>query len=221
MRKIIFFLAIALTALPSYAQDIIVTKDAKKIDAKILEVSSSEVRYKELDNLDGPLFTLRMDEIHTIIYANNKVFIPEPTSPTPSSQEVDQQYLEKTIAEIDQVEGYTYTTEGEEIRLKYDFKNRMMYIIAQKPMMIHHSQDARELVITRCHLGDEDRTLVFDMGNKVVGVAICGGGYAFVSNVGLHKYFKKHVPTSFDIEVPYETSQAKYTMTLQPSKEQQ
>lgn len=69
------FLTIMVITLCSYAQDIIVTKDAKKIDAKILEVSTSEIRYKELDNIDGPTFILRTDEIVTIIYANGKVVI--------------------------------------------------------------------------------------------------------------------------------------------------
>lgn len=59
----------------AFAQDLIVTKDAKKIDAKILEVSTSEIRYKEQDNLDGPVFVLRVDEINCIIYANGKVVL--------------------------------------------------------------------------------------------------------------------------------------------------
>lgn len=75
MKKVLSFLTIMVITLCSYAQDIIVTKDAKKIDAKILEVSTSEIRYKELDNIDGPTFILRTDEIVTIIYANGKVVI--------------------------------------------------------------------------------------------------------------------------------------------------
>ena len=75
MKKVLSFLTIMVITLCSYAQDIIVRKDAKKIDAKILEVSTSEIRYKELDNLDGPTFILRTNEIVTIIYANGKVVI--------------------------------------------------------------------------------------------------------------------------------------------------
>lgn len=58
-----------------FAQDIIVTKDAKKIDAKILEVSKTEIKYKESDNLEGPLFILPVEDIVTIIYANGKVVL--------------------------------------------------------------------------------------------------------------------------------------------------
>ena len=53
--------------------DVILTKDANKIDAKITEVSKSEIRYKEKDNLDGPTFVLETTDIHSILYANGKV----------------------------------------------------------------------------------------------------------------------------------------------------
>ena len=58
-----------------FAQDLIVTNDAQKIEAKILEVSKTEIRYKEKDNLDGPTFVLETKEISSIIYANGKVML--------------------------------------------------------------------------------------------------------------------------------------------------
>ena len=75
MKKLFTLFACALMATALWAQDIIVTTDAKKIDAKILEVTTSEIRYKELDNIDGPTFILGTDEIVTIIYANGKVVL--------------------------------------------------------------------------------------------------------------------------------------------------
>ena len=80
MKKLSFLFTIIFISLCAFAQDIIVTNDAKKIDAKILEVSTSEIRYKELDNLDGPVFILRTDEINSIIYANGKVVLYKQTS---------------------------------------------------------------------------------------------------------------------------------------------
>lgn len=75
MKQLIFIVLALIASASLVAQDIIVTKNAKKIDAKILEVSTSEIRYKELDNLDGPIFILRADEINSIIYANGKVVL--------------------------------------------------------------------------------------------------------------------------------------------------
>ena len=73
-RTLILSIAIWATIL-SFAQDIIVTTDAKKIEAKILEVSKTEIKYKEQDNLDGPTFVLGTDEISSIIYSNGKVVL--------------------------------------------------------------------------------------------------------------------------------------------------
>lgn len=75
MKKLLFLLTYLLISICVSAQDIIVTNKAQKIDAKILEVSTSEIRYKELDNLDGPVFVLSVDKINSIIFANGKVVL--------------------------------------------------------------------------------------------------------------------------------------------------
>lgn len=55
------------------AQDVIVTKKSERIDAKIIEVSDKEVRYKKQGNPDGPTFTIQTRQIATITYANGDV----------------------------------------------------------------------------------------------------------------------------------------------------
>lgn len=70
-----------------FAQDIIVTNDSKKIEAKIVEVSKSEIKYKELDNLNGPTFVLETEEISSIIYSNGKVVLYNQSSETTPSAE--------------------------------------------------------------------------------------------------------------------------------------
>jgi hypothetical protein len=56
-----------------YAQDIIVTKDSKRIDAKVLEVNISEVKYKNFSNQDGPTYTILKSGIASIVYENGTV----------------------------------------------------------------------------------------------------------------------------------------------------
>lgn len=63
------------TSMVTIAQDVIVTTDAKKIDAKIIEVSKEQIKYKDFDNLDGPTFILDVQEISSIIYSNGKVVL--------------------------------------------------------------------------------------------------------------------------------------------------
>lgn len=71
--NVIFGVIATMLSSSIWAQDIIVTTDAKKIEAKITEVSKSEIKYKEFDYQDGPTFTLSVEEINSIIYANGKV----------------------------------------------------------------------------------------------------------------------------------------------------
>lgn len=71
-----------------YAQDIIITNEAQKIEAKIIEVSKTEIQYKEFDNSDGPIFVLGTKEINSIIYSNGKVVVyNQPTMPEQSTTE--------------------------------------------------------------------------------------------------------------------------------------
>lgn len=58
------------------AQDIITTKDGSDIQARILEVTNSEIKYKRFSNLEGPTFTINKSDILIIRYENgeNEVF---------------------------------------------------------------------------------------------------------------------------------------------------
>ena len=73
--KSIVSVVVLLFSCSIFSQDLIITTDEKKIDAKILEVSKKEIKYKEKDNLDGPTFVLETSEICSIIYANGKVVL--------------------------------------------------------------------------------------------------------------------------------------------------
>ena len=73
MKKLIAILSGLMIATLSWAQDIIVCKDSKRIDAKIIEVSQEEIKYKKFDFQDGPTFSLKTNEISSIIYSNGEV----------------------------------------------------------------------------------------------------------------------------------------------------
>ena len=55
-----------------FAQDIIVTKDAKRINAKVAEVNVDNVRYVNFDYQDGPVYTLLKRDIAAILYQNGQ-----------------------------------------------------------------------------------------------------------------------------------------------------
>lgn len=57
--------------------DIIILKNGQEIQAKILEVGSSEVKYKSCDNQNGPTFYKNNSEIFMIKYSNGTKTIME------------------------------------------------------------------------------------------------------------------------------------------------
>jgi len=66
-----------------FAQDIILTKDSRKIEAKVTEVNIENVKYKIFNHQDGPLYTIPKSDIVTITYQNGLVDTFGSVSPTP------------------------------------------------------------------------------------------------------------------------------------------
>lgn len=87
MKAKLFFILVLLCLLSTklWANDTIITKNAERLIVKITEVSSQEIKYKELDNLDGPIFVLNAAEINTIIFSNGSIKTFNQISQSPSS----------------------------------------------------------------------------------------------------------------------------------------
>lgn len=75
MNKLLTLLLFVFISAASFAQDIIVTKDKERIQAKILEVSKDEIKYKKFTYQDGPIFAIDIDEVVTVAYENGEVEI--------------------------------------------------------------------------------------------------------------------------------------------------
>lgn len=80
MKNIIILFLLLILPMLAYSQDVIITKKAEKLEVKIIEVSSSEIKYKKLNNLEGPTFILSSSEIATVIYENGDIQVFEDTS---------------------------------------------------------------------------------------------------------------------------------------------
>ena len=105
MKKILSTILLVALSVISFAQDIIVTNDARKIEAKILEVSGTEVKYKETDNPEGPTFIISTNDINSIIYANGKVSLFQQSS----TEEKDQNSIASEPSYLTRLgDNYTY-----------------------------------------------------------------------------------------------------------------
>ena len=70
MKHLIFTLF--LSGASVYAQDIITFRNGDEIRARVLEISSSEIRYKRFDNLEGPTIVVPRNDVFFINYENGK-----------------------------------------------------------------------------------------------------------------------------------------------------
>ena len=74
MKKfaLIVILAVA-SCLSAKAQDIIKFRNGEEVKAKVVEVTSYEIRYKRIDNPNGPVYIDSVRDIASITYENGIV----------------------------------------------------------------------------------------------------------------------------------------------------
>ena len=99
-KAFLLFAAFCISAASVFAQDIITLKNGEDIEAIVQEISDTEIKYKKMENPNGPNYTLRKAEIFMIRYANGSrdVFVDNtaeaptaaPVQPTAQSQPVVQ-----------------------------------------------------------------------------------------------------------------------------------
>ncbi len=73
MKKFfLFLLLLTFVSHISFTQDKIFRKNGKIVEAKIVEIGSDEIKYKEFNNPDGPIYVLETDRISKIVYADGR-----------------------------------------------------------------------------------------------------------------------------------------------------
>ncbi len=73
MKKLLNYLLIVAMCIISInldAQDLITKKDGSDISAKVLEITITEIKYNQFDNLSGPIFTILKSDVLMIRYEN-------------------------------------------------------------------------------------------------------------------------------------------------------
>ncbi|MDO5106117.1 hypothetical protein [Capnocytophaga sp.] len=69
MKYIVVFL-MSLIGFSAYSQDVITTKKGEDIQAKVLEITLNEIKYKKFDNPNSPVYTLLKSDVLLIRYEN-------------------------------------------------------------------------------------------------------------------------------------------------------
>ncbi|WP_343631958.1 hypothetical protein [Fluviicola sp.] len=72
----------------SFSQDNIILKTGEEIPAKVLEIGTSEIKYKKTSNLEGPTYSVSKADVFMIKYENGtKEVINAPQSTEPKTSE--------------------------------------------------------------------------------------------------------------------------------------
>ena len=85
MKKVLL-LSMLLTATCTFAQDVIVKKDGSTILSKVIEIGTSEVKYKKFTNQKGPTYSIRKSDVRAINYENGEKETFADAVPTPDLQ---------------------------------------------------------------------------------------------------------------------------------------
>lgn len=71
MRKILLTICVLIAVfIQANGQDKIYRQNGKIVQAKVIEIGSSEIKYKEFTNQDGPVYVLETDRIIKIVFEN-------------------------------------------------------------------------------------------------------------------------------------------------------
>ena len=70
MKYILLFILFICSSNITKAQDTLSTRSGETILVKVIEVGTAEVKYKKLDNLNGPMFSMLKSDLLMIKYAN-------------------------------------------------------------------------------------------------------------------------------------------------------
>jgi len=86
-RIFLLFAVIAVSIANSFAQDVITKKNGETITGLVYEIGDIDVKYKKIENPNGPNYTVKKSEISMIKYANgSKDLFNEPATVQPAVQ---------------------------------------------------------------------------------------------------------------------------------------
>ncbi len=72
MRKLCILIVIVLFSNTVFSQDVIHLKGGEKIEAKVIEVGVTEIRYKKIDFQEGPDYVVHKTKVEYIYYSNGQ-----------------------------------------------------------------------------------------------------------------------------------------------------
>lgn len=72
---LLFFISFISFLLPVrlFAQDTIIGKDSSVIAAKVVEITSGDIKYRKFSNQEGPLYSINKNDVIKVLYENGEI----------------------------------------------------------------------------------------------------------------------------------------------------
>lgn len=77
-----FFCVFFLSCLSSFSQDVLYTISGKKLNTKVLEINVTDIKYKNVDNPEGPTYVIAKSDIVLVQFANGLTQVINSNPPT-------------------------------------------------------------------------------------------------------------------------------------------
>ena len=155
MKKVILLVVFGLLCVHIYAQDIIVKKDGRVIKAKVLELTETDILYKNYTKLDGRTYSTRIENVLSLTYENGQkesfgnaaTNNDEQTAQVPSSNDVSEAIQESRVADLeanhtwkDKYENMTFVDSLSAILAELDGRNYLTRIENDLPLTYKYGQ---------------------------------------------------------------------------------
>lgn len=76
MKKVCFMIALCFSVAHCMSQDVIITNEAKRIEAKVIEITDWQVMYQLIGDVDSTTYMLGISRVASIIFENGEVYVP-------------------------------------------------------------------------------------------------------------------------------------------------
>jgi len=190
MKKIIFTALTVIFALGiCFSQDVITKKSGEDVQAKVLEVGLSEIKYKKFDNQNGPIFTMLKSEILMVRYENGtKNIFTESNKSTEKTASVDGTRTKEPQAAITQdvitkksgedVQAKVLEVGLSEIKYKkFDNQNGPTFTMLKSEILMVRYENGTKDIFTESNKSTEKTASIDDTRTKVPQAAITNRKY--------------------------------------------
>ena len=141
-QNLLFLLCFSFLTLHSVAQDIIETKMGAKIEAKVIDMSGEEIKYKKYSDIMGAMQSVNKQDVSVITFANGTVkrFVPLP----------------KAIDKMDEPEKFKVHNADKSVLWEYQFELENVF---NGKTIYYYGLDMSPLVLVSSEKESQDHTM--------------------------------------------------------------